>query len=295
MASDIVRRSSLIPAQVIALVLVSILAIAGDSRAQSGSTPDSGVTPLDFLPALAGDYLRLDSEAVGRPFHIYVNLPQSYSSDSAARYPVVYVLDGDSLFPIIAPTHLFLTVDNDVPEAVIVGIAYGSFDASINKRGYDFTAPAADADPDQGGAERFQKFLRDELIPAIGERYRVDPDKRVLFGQSRSGGMVLYSAFTDPDLFWGRIASNPTFEPGREMYFSRPARATKDDLRLVVTSGSEDQALLREVALEWFSAWQGAEDLPWRLHTATIDGGTHAAFSPISYRTGMLWLYGLQE
>ena len=28
--------------------------------------------------------------------------------------------------------------------------------------------------------------------------------------------MVLYSAFTDPDLFWGRIASNPTFEPGRD-------------------------------------------------------------------------------
>jgi hypothetical protein len=42
---------------------------------------------------------------------------------------------------------LFLNYDEGLAEAIVVGIAYGSFDPSINKRGFDFFAPAADADP----------------------------------------------------------------------------------------------------------------------------------------------------
>jgi predicted alpha/beta superfamily hydrolase len=266
-----------------------------ESRAQTIASDDSAIAPLDFLPALAGDYFRLDSEVIGRAFHIYVNLPQSYDTESGQAYPVVFVLDGDSLFPVIAPTHLFLTIDNDVPEAVIVGIAYGSVDPSINMRGYDFTAPAPDTNSAQGGAPDFHMFLTEELIPLIERRYRVDSSRRILFGQSRGGGMVLYSAFSDPDVFWGRIANNPTFDPGREMFFSPPEDAARDDLGLVVTSGSNDMPFLREAALEWFSAWDAADELAWRLHMVTIEGGTHASYSPDSYRSGILWLFGLHD
>ncbi len=280
---------------VVAGIVVAMLLTACEAKAQTPPISSSQTTPLNFLPALAGDYFRLDSEVLARPMHIYVSLPQSYGASSNARYPVVYVLDGDSLFPIVAPMHLFLTIDNGAPEAVIVGISYGSFDPSLNRRTYDFTVPAPDAGPDQGGAAHFHAFLKEELIGLIEQRYRVDSTRRVLFGQSRGGGMVLYSAFTDPDLFWGRIASNPTFEPGRDLFFSTPAPATTDGLGLVVTSGSKDQAHLREAALEWFEAWSGAESLPWRLRAVTIEGGTHAAFSPGSYRIGMLWLLGIDE
>ena len=178
--------------------------------------------PLEYLPALRGDYFKHDSVAVGRAFHIYVAYPEDYAKNPEARYPVVYLLDGDSLFPIHATYHWFLHFDEGVPRAIVVGIAYGSFDPSVNKRGYDFSAPAADASSEQGGAPAFHRFLKNELIPEIDRRYRTDPDRRVLFGQSRGGYMVLYSAFTDPDLFWGRIASNPSFNPGRSLFFSTP-------------------------------------------------------------------------
>jgi predicted alpha/beta superfamily hydrolase len=191
--------------------------------------------------------------------------------------------------------HFFLNVDNGIPEAVVVGIAYGSFDPSVNMRGYDFTVPGPDGDPRRGGAAKFHEFLNDELIPLIEQRYRVDSSKRILLGQSRGGGMVLYSAFTDPDVFWGRIAVNPTFDPGREIFFSSPEKADRRDLGLVVTSGSNDIPSLREAALEWFSAWEGADELPWRLHAVTIDGGTHAAYTPSSYRTAILWLFGVAD
>ena len=137
----------------------------------------------------------------------------------------------------------------------------------------------------------FLSFLKSELLPEIESRYRTDPSRRVLFGQSRGGYMVLYSAFVAPDLFWGRVASNPTFDPGRTIFFSDAAPSSRTDLGLVVTSGSRDRPTLREPALAWFEAWQQREDAPWAVKTATIEGGTHAANSTDSYRLGMLWLF----
>jgi len=200
------------------IVLTSLVAIAVSSCSGDAN-------PLDHLPVLRGDYFSVDSRAVGRPFHIHVRLPENYRTDESVRYPVVYLLDGDSLFPILAASHLFLTIDEGLPEAIVVGIAYGSFDPAINRRGFDFSTPVENADPERGGAAAFHDFLKSELIPQIENRYRTDPSRRVLFGQSAGGSMVLYSAFTDPDLFWGRIASNPNFDLGREVFFSPAATA----------------------------------------------------------------------
>ncbi|WP_198411221.1 alpha/beta hydrolase [Marinimicrobium alkaliphilum] len=246
--------------------------------------------PLDHLPALSGDYFRFDSRSVGRPFHIYVRFPEGYSA-SDRDYPVVYLLDGDSLFPILAANHLFLTYDEGLEEAIVVGIAYGSFDGSINRRGHDFSTRSLDDDSKQGGAEAFHNFLESELIPEVEDRYRAEPSRRILFGQSRGGYMVLYSAFTHPDVFWGRIASNPTFDPEREQFFSPAASASRDDLGLVVTSGTRDFSTLREVALEWHEAWKEADGMPWALNFVSIEDGTHAASSTDSYRSGVLWLF----
>jgi predicted alpha/beta superfamily hydrolase len=272
--------------------MLAVMTLVGCQSAATQQDVESKSTiPLDHLPALSGDYFKLESRSVGRSFHIYVRLPEGYDATASAAYPVVYLLDGDSLFPILAANHLFLSYDVDLPKAIIVGIAYGSFDPVTNKRGFDFSAPATDATSEQGGASEFLSFLKSELLPEVERRYRVDPARRVLFGQSRGGYMVLYSAFVDPDLFWGSIASNPTFDPGRELFFSGPAPAARTDLGLVVTSGSLDIPTLREAALDWFEVWKDRDGAPWAIKTATIEGGTHAANSPDSYRLGMIWLF----
>lgn len=253
---------------------------------------DEAVVPLDHLPALSGGYFQIQSAAVGRPFHIYVRLPEDYAKTPDAVYPVVYLLDGDSLFPILAANHLFLHYDENLAEAVVVGIAYGGFGPEVNRRGVDFTGPGEGVAPDAAGAPAFQRFLRDELLPRIEREYRVDPRRRVLFGQSRGGSFVLYSAFTDPDLFWGRIASNPALTPGRERFFGPTAPAARRDLGLVVVSGSRDRPKLRSDALAWFEAWRDRKDAPWAVHPVTLEGGTHSADSTNAYRAGMLWLFG---
>lgn len=274
-----------------ALWLLWMVLLGCQSQSKSVDPPAEEAQPMDSLPALAGDYIRFDSAAVGRRFHVHVRLPQGYDAEAAIDYPVVYLLDGDSLFPILAANHLFLTYDDALPEAIVVGIAYGSFDPQQNRRGFDFSPPAIDATAAQGGADHFLRFLRTELIPTIEQGYRADPARRILFGQSRGGTLVLYSAWTDPDLFWGRIASNPVLSPGRDRLFQAPEQANRDDLVLVVTSGSEDRPEFRHSVLEWFERWQGRENLPWQLHVRTIEGGTHSADSAASYRLGLRRLF----
>jgi predicted alpha/beta superfamily hydrolase len=274
------------------MAMLAALALSLPAAAfEDSAKPQSTGVPLDHLPALKGSYFQLASEATARNYHIYVRLPEGYDPKASRRYPVVYVLDGDSLFPLLAPTHLFLTYDEQLPEAVIVGISYGGFERSINKRHIDFSAPAQDAAPGEDGAPRFLSFLRNELLPAVESRYSTDPSRRVLLGQSRGGYFVLWSALEAPDLFWGRIASNPSFAPGRARFFADASPHTRRDLKVVLASGSRETELRRRNAAEWAQAWQERTGAPWQVKLLVIQGGTHAASVGDAYRQAMLWLF----
>ena len=248
------------------------------------STPSASIA---YLPALAGDYFQLASRATGTRYHVYVRLPEGYAAAAGRRYPTVYLLDGDSTFPMLAPQHLFLTMDDALPEAIIVGIAYGGF-GEVNRRGFDFMPPGSER---QAGAPAFQAMLKDELIPQIETRFRTDATRRILVGQSRGGSFVLYSAFTDPDLFWGRIASNPSIPPTPDFFNGTPAAATRKDLALVVVNGTRDLPRLRPQTQAWFAQWRGRSAAPWALHAIDLDGGTHAADLPNAYRLGLHALF----
>jgi predicted alpha/beta superfamily hydrolase len=253
--------------------------------------PQSAQTPIDFLPALKGDYFTVDSTGNGRRYHIFVRLPDGYDAKSPKRYPIVYLLDGDSLFPLLAPTHLFLTYDEKLPEAILVGISYGGFDPSINKRKIDFSAPAADAAPSEDGAPLFLAFLKKDLIPTVESRYITDSSKRVLLGQSRAGYFVLWSALEDPDLFWGRIASNPSFTPGRARFFANASPHMQQNLMVIVASGAREAEKRKRNVLEWIQDWSKRPDKPWQVRLIHINDGTHAAFIGETYRQAMLWLF----
>ena len=275
--------------------VLRLAALAG-LAATIACTPTAAprVTPLDHLPALAGGYFPLQSRSVGHRYHIYVRLPDGYAAQPERRYPIVYLLDGDSLFPIIAPTHLFLTIDDKLPEAIVVGIAYGSFAKPVNRRHIDFMPPAVGVAPSDSGTVQFQRFLESELIPAVEQRYRADPARRILFGQSRGGAMVLYSAFTRPDTFWAHVASNPSWEPGRELIDGPPPRTARSDLHLVIASGTDEVADRRQEALQWTEYMARQKNLPWAVKRIDVPGGTHSAYGGDAYRAAIRWLFADQ-
>jgi predicted alpha/beta superfamily hydrolase len=147
--------------------------------------------------------------------------------------------------------------------------------------------PKGSAEP--SGVEAFHQFLKSELLPSVERRYRVDPARRILFGQSRA--MILYSAFTEPYLFWAHVASNPSWNPGRKMFFGAPPGANRKDLHLVVASGTDEYPVRRQLALQWSAAWQQRAAAPWSIKMIVIAGGTHSADSASAYRGAMRSLF----
>ncbi len=269
--------------------MAHLLRIIALSLALGAAAPAFAQSPDLPLPAsLRGDSFRIESGELGRGFDVYVRYPDGYASTDQT-YPTVYLTDGDSLFPVLATNHLFLTYDEGLAEAIVVGIAYGGFDRETNRRHIDFQTPGASVE--EAGAEAFNRFLTTELIPRIEADYRSDPQQRILFGQSRGGAFVLWSAVHDPDRFRGRIASNPSLTPGLESLMEAATAPTRDDLVLVVASGTRDRADLQVEAADWLAEWQGRADLPWALHGVRIEGGTHAANATDAYRQGLALIF----
>jgi predicted alpha/beta superfamily hydrolase len=69
----------------------------------------------------------------GRSYVLSVALPEFYH-DSDKRYPVVYVLDGDALFGMVASLTVCAVWAQEAPELIAVGIGYGvdSYDEGHN-------------------------------------------------------------------------------------------------------------------------------------------------------------------
>lgn len=257
-----------------------LLLLALLTAAPVAAAPQS--TPLDHLPALKGDYFPLASRATGTTYHIFVRLPLDYAEQPARRYPIVYLLDGDSAFPMLAPQHLFMTIDDRTPDAILVGIAYGGF-GPINKRDRDFGE----------GAPAFQRFLADELRPEVERRVRADPERRILVGQSFGGTFVLWSALTRPDLFWGHVASNPSFRFHQERLQQPAAFQRPTGGKLALVSGTANAGPGRAGALAWHDR-HSAGPAPWTLRRFDIEGGTHAADLGRAYRLALNWLLPAQ-
>ena len=238
-------------------------------------------------------YQQFESEIVGRPYHLFIMLPDGYDESAEQYYPTIYVLDGGALFPLFSAYYRYLRFGREIPDAILVGISYGTDDFEEgNFRSEDYTAKSSERDY-WGGAERFQRFLTDELLPTVEQSYRSSADRRVIFGHSIGGQFVLYTALTKPDLFWGHIASNPALHRNLPFFLRQHGEAATagKQSRLFVGSGSLDDPVYRVPALEWIQYWSDVDDKPWHLKIMILDGHTHGSAPPASFRQGMSWLF----
>lgn len=240
-------------------------------------------------------YHRIESELVGRDYHVYVMLPEGHRQAASESFPTIYLLDGGALFPLFAAYYRYLNFGEEIPDSIIVGVSYGGDSLEDgNYRSTDYTAPSKERDY-WGGAERFQDFLSNELLTFIEENYRSNPDRRIIFGQSIGGQFVLYTALTKPNLFWGHIASNPALHRNLPFFLEQHGRSsTIGRSKLFVGSGTLDDRQYRDPAQEWIRHWTGRNDKPWQLRTMNLEGETHMSAPPVSFRQGMRWLFSTE-
>jgi predicted alpha/beta superfamily hydrolase len=150
-------------------------------------------------------------------YRIFISQPQQPAP--LGGYPVLYVLDGNALFPMLA---VQANARESRPDpatrasVVVVGIGYpGDALYDVDRRARDYTPPALAAnherdDAHYGGADQFLAFVQTELKPLIEARYPIDPHRQTLFGHSHGGLFTLYTLMSEPDAFQNYLAASPS-------------------------------------------------------------------------------------
>lgn len=171
------------------------------------------------MTAFQHEVLNLDSEETGHSYELTIEVPNRYPGSDKA-YPLVVALDGLWTFGVVRDAFRILSLGQELPEAIVVGVTHADTDLKqvLQQRAVDFT-PTQSAAPsatgvrlpaDQvGQAERFRRFLVDVVVPTVTDRCRVTDD-RTLVGHSFSGLFGLDLLFNEPSAFNRWVLASPS-------------------------------------------------------------------------------------
>lgn len=249
--------------------------------------------PVEYLQGLGKvDYFELKSEIIEQTYHLYVSQPPNL--DEGRQYPTLYLLDGGLTFPILAGYHHYLRLQG-FPPMIIVGISYGTTDwRQGNQRSRDYTIQHADLDY-WGGAENYHKILETEIFPLVEQNNPVNPQRRILFGQSLGGQFVIYSALNRPNQFWARIASNPALNQNLDEFLTADKAPEINNLpTLIITLAEFDNEAVKPSTLQWMEHWKVQDNAPFNLHTVYLVDQGHFSAITESFRKSLSILFDSQ-
>ncbi|WBS03950.1 alpha/beta hydrolase-fold protein [Pseudoduganella sp. SL102] len=153
----------------------------------------------------------LVSSITGGRYRIFISVPDT--PVPAAVHPVLYALDGNASFPLLAQmarTAARRTKATGQAAPVVVGIGYPTGDDYHPDRGRDYTPPTPGAPATEGGAGRFLDFIEQELKPLVRTLAPIDPQRQALYGHSYGGLCTLHALFTRPAMFQTYLAASPS-------------------------------------------------------------------------------------
>ena len=152
-----------------------------------------------------GESISLHSKILNEDRSLLVYLPENYQSTSS-RYPVLYLLDGDSEFLHTIGIIEFLAGTDQIPPLIVIGVPN-----TIRSR--DLTPESHDSEetafwPAVGGANRFLEFFREELMPFVDDNYRTVP-YCIIRGQSFGGLLAIHDYMSSKPTFNAYLTSSP--------------------------------------------------------------------------------------
>jgi uncharacterized protein len=205
----------------------------------------SGVTQAPSEPIIVGETFVVPSTVMRENRRVMVSLPESYGRTSSG-YPVLYLLDGSShIVHGGALVQYLVTARNRIPEMIVVALPN-------TNRNRDMTPGA--------GATQFQKYLAEELIPWVDQKYRTVPE-RVVFGHSLSASFAVHTLLNRPTLFTGYIAASAPLwrydSLARDMRLGL-ARAAEAGAAIYLTVGELETENIRKGVQEFAAALRAA-------------------------------------
>jgi predicted alpha/beta superfamily hydrolase len=153
----------------------------------------------------------------GQQYELQILLPGNYST-TGKKYPVVYLMDSQWDFPLLAALYGEQYYDGFIPAVIIVGVTWGGEHPNPDSlRVRDYTPTNDGMQKQSGGADKFLSFMKEELFPFIEKNYKVDANSRTLMGSSLGGLISMYALFSHPEMFTGYVAASPAFGWGNNV------------------------------------------------------------------------------
>ncbi len=166
---------------------------------------------------MSGPQLRKHEQFASRYLHnrrdLIVYLPPGYDGQPARRFPVLYLQDGQNLFD--GETSFIRgqywragdAADDAIRHGTVEPLLIVGVSNSGKTRVREYT-PWRVPKLGGGGADRYGKFLCEEVMPFIQAAYRVErgPERTGIGGSSLGGLLSLYLGLNMPELF-GKIAA----------------------------------------------------------------------------------------
>jgi hypothetical protein len=246
----------------IALLAISAVWLTQGSFAAPATAAKPAATPRTDTQAkkpvllFGATQFDLASKISGRTYRIFVYKP--ITPAPAAGYPVLYVTDGNGMFPLAAAQTALMALAGK--GAIVIGIGYPTDDfmRPMMLRYRDLTPVTEDkslfptqpplAEADQGGAsELFYRFITEELRPAVSAKYSVDANQQTLYGHSLGGLFGLNVLFKHPESFNRYVASSPSIwwdnksVLKEESGFLARAKRGKHPIRVLICVGAKEQ------------------------------------------------------
>jgi len=165
--------------------------------------------PQNLSPLVIGDTFTIASKSLGETRRINVYAPPGYKESRDSHVPVLYMPDGGLAedFLHIAGLVQISVTNGTMRPFLLVGI-------ENTQRRRDMTGPTENDEdkkiaPHVGGSLMFRQFIRNELMPEIGRRYRTTNETAII-GESLAGLFVVETFLLEPNLFDTYIAIDPS-------------------------------------------------------------------------------------
>ncbi len=225
-----------------------------------------------------------------------VHLPKSYTDNSIypKKYPVLYVLDGESHFEYASGITDFMsaagvTNNYQIPELIVVAIPNKEPGEDNRFRDYSPTL-VSDYYSESGGGDLFLKFLRDELVPQIESEYRTIP-LRILAGHSMGGLITVYDLLNTPSIFNAYIAMDPSLWWDNKLLLTKAKKLKSGLLRAPLYLSTYEKAQRKEESKEFVTTLAKNNPSPFRSKFQVFESETHGSLPVVSLYNGLLFVF----
>lgn len=274
-----------------------LLLILNQSNAQNDLIKES-MKPFEAKQHITGSLEEryLNSNETNSSFKLHIYLPPTYT-DTQKKYPLMIINDASVSMGLAQGTFDCLTMLQEIPEAIVVGISY-PFNSNLEvarNRFRDMTPTHIEGYEPSGKADSYIAFLKNELFPYIEDNYRVDTTDRCFYGHSLGGLLGAHILIDQPDLFNRYIFGSPSlwwdnFEVVKRL--SSKSSLPAENLKAIYTYVGSDEGDMMIAPLNKFHEFLKIKTGGTiKTHNQVYQGENHISVIPAAFSTAVKFVY----